>query len=124
MKIYEYKKGNTTLIYVERDDRYNGVFMREIEAKQTCFSLNKKGSHLQIGDVVCVNKYNAKNNLIDFRAEILSFDIIDKTIIERINECRTINELDSLRLDIVSNKENFIENQKLFIAAKKRVKNN
>lgn len=124
MKIYEYKKSNTTLIYAERDDRYNGIFIREIEAKQTYFALNKKGSDLQIGDVVCVNKYNAKNYLIDFRAEIVSFDIVAKPIKERINECRTMNELDSLRLDIVSDKENFIENQKLFIAAKKRIKRN
>lgn len=124
MKIYEYKKGNTTLIYAERDDRYNGVFMREIEAKQTYLDLNKKGRDLQIGDVVCVNKYNARNNLIDFRAEIVSFDIVDKPISERLNECRTMNELDSLRLAVVSDKAHVIENQKLFIAAKRKVKRN
>ncbi len=124
MKIYQYKKGDTTLIYAERDDRYNGVFMREIEAKQTYFSLKKKGKDLQIGDVVCVNKYNAKNNLIDFRAEIISFDIIYKSITEKINECHTMNELDSLRLEIVSDKVNFIENQKLFISTKNRIKRN
>lgn len=122
MKIYQYKKGNTTLIYTERDDRYNGVFMREIEAKQTYLNLKKKGKDLQIGDVVCVNKYNARNNLIDFRAEIVSFDIVDKSITEKINECNTMNELDSLRLDIVSDKANFIENQRLFIMAKKKLK--
>lgn len=41
---------------------------------------------------------------------------------ERINQCKTLQELDALRLDILKDKENFSEHQKLFIKVKNRIK--
>jgi len=42
--------------------------------------------------------------------------------IEKIKKTKTMPELDSLRLEIVKDKDNFIENQKAFIAQKNKLK--
>lgn len=41
---------------------------------------------------------------------------------EKINKCNSQKELDALRLEIVEDKENFIENQQLFIKKKNSLK--
>lgn len=41
---------------------------------------------------------------------------------ESIMSCQTMDDLDSLRLPIVKDKENVIENQKLFIKQKNKIK--
>ncbi len=40
---------------------------------------------------------------------------------KRIKECKTMPELDKLRLEIVQDKENFTENQKAFIKKKNQL---
>ena len=41
---------------------------------------------------------------------------------QRIKECKTMKELDGLRMEIVQDKSNFLENQKLFIKKKNQLK--
>lgn len=41
---------------------------------------------------------------------------------EKILNCKTMNELDVLRLEVVKDKESFLINQQLFIAQKNKIK--
>lgn len=41
---------------------------------------------------------------------------------EKINNCTTQKELDILRFEIIKDKENFAENQKLFVKKKNSLK--
>ena len=41
---------------------------------------------------------------------------------QKIKECKTMKELDGLRMEIVQDEINFIENQKLFIKKKNQLK--
>lgn len=43
-------------------------------------------------------------------------------IIEKIKACKTIPELDALRIEIVQDKANFLKNQKAFIAQKNKLR--
>ena len=43
-------------------------------------------------------------------------------LVERINNCTTQKELDSLRIEIAKDKDNFEENQRLFIKKKNSLK--
>lgn len=121
MKIYEYTKGNRTLFHTERDDKYNGIFIREIEVKPTHKDLNRGNDFLNIGDVIYVNKYDTRNRSIGFKAEVLALKTNSKSIKEKLLECSTVQELDSLRFEIALDKTNFIKNQKLFISTKNRI---
>ena len=121
MKIYEYKKDKLTLLYCEHS-KYNGLFVRELEAKETHRDFCKKTDKLNVGDIVYVNKFGADNQPKGFRAEIISLEIDSRSMPERLNKCNTINDLDGLRLEIASDKDSFLENQKLFIATKNRIK--
>ena len=42
-------------------------------------------------------------------------------LIEKIKNCKTIPELDALRLDVVKDKQNFIINQKAFRKMKNKL---
>lgn len=44
-----------------------------------------------------------------------------KTIKEKIEDCKTMPELDELRLEVVTDKINFIENQNAFIKKKNKL---
>ena len=41
---------------------------------------------------------------------------------EKIEQCQTMEELDSLRLEIVKDSDNVMENQKIFIKQKNKIK--
>ena len=41
---------------------------------------------------------------------------------KRIEDCKSNEDLDKLRLEIVEDKENFLENQKAFIKVKNKIK--
>ncbi|MDU4953881.1 MAG: hypothetical protein E6X21_16325 [Clostridium sp.] len=47
---------------------------------------------------------------------------MENTIKDRLLNCTTQKELDSLRISIVKDKEHFLENQKLFIKVKNSLK--
>src|SRR6056297_986006 len=99
MVIYEYKQGESTLLYADKSDG-SGKLIREFEAKQTHKEFNKSGDVLSVGDVVYVNKYGAMNKQRGFKAEITSFDTNNSPISEKIERCESLNELDGLRLEI------------------------
>ncbi len=40
----------------------------------------------------------------------------------RINKCKTMKELDALRLDLANDMKHFLENQRLFIKQKNRIR--
>ncbi len=40
----------------------------------------------------------------------------------RINKCKTMKELDALRLNIANDMKHFLENQRLFIKQKNRIR--
>ena len=45
-----------------------------------------------------------------------------ENLAEKIKSCKTMPELDELRIEIVKDKENFIVNQKAFISKKNKLK--
>jgi len=97
--------------------RYS-TMIKKMEAKPTKkpYQRKKEGIY-SIGDVLFVN--HGKNGLM---CEITAMEPIKSNISDKIKRCNTMAEIDALRIEIVSDKENFVENQKLFLSAKNRIK--
>jgi hypothetical protein len=123
MIIYQYSDeiGNVVLD-TDPEVRYisgrTATLIKKMEAKPTKKQPCKKvvGDD-SIGDVVFVN-YGRNGSW----HEITALEPIKSNIADKIKNCNTMAELDTLRTEIVSDKEHFIENQKLFISAKNRIK--
>ena len=129
MVIYEYSfvygdKGKETMFDVDPELKYVSGWRctkeRAIEAKSTSKPLKKeKEGEISVGDVVFV--FRGEKGL---NCEITALSPIESNIANKIKNCNTMTELDTLRTEIVSDKENFVENQKLFLSAKNRIKRN
>lgn len=121
MRIFAYNKRNNILFFAEKDES-NGEYITDVEAMPTNKDYSNVLESLNIGKIIYVNKYGANNKLIGFKAEIISLSVDDSPIKDKINKCKTLDELDSLRREIVLDKDNFSENQKLFILKKNKIK--
>jgi hypothetical protein len=125
MVIYQHTDTNGYSIFdTDPDLKYisgrSSTMTKTMEAKPTKKPHQRKEEGVySIGDVFFVN--HGKNGSW---CEITALEPIKSNIADKIKNCNTMAELDTLRIEIVSDKENFVENQKLFLSAKNRIKRN
>lgn len=125
MVIYEYTfRDGQSMLDVDPDLKYvsgwkcTKVGTMEAKATRKPHQREKEGVY-SVGDVFFVCKGEK-----GLWCEITALEPVKTNIADKIKNCNTMVELDTLRLEIVSDKENFLENQQLFISAKNRIKRN
>jgi len=122
---YEYKREHDkvcSMLDVDPNLKYvsgwSCMNVGTMEAKPTRKPQKRgKEGEYSVGDVLFVCRMGK-----GLWCEIIALEPIKANIADKIKNCNTMAELDTLRLEIVSDRDHFLDNQKLFISAKNRIK--